>query len=58
MVRTLDPCSKGPGFEINFRPVLKCEERISKLSLIPGTGKKESQGVVASRRRTRVALLD
>ena len=27
---------KGPGFETIFRPITKCEERISQLSEIPG----------------------
>ncbi len=36
VVRSLDPWSKGPGFETTFRPVTKCEERISLLSVIPG----------------------
>ncbi len=36
LVRALDPCSKGPGFDASFRPVTKCEERISELSVIPG----------------------
>ncbi len=35
MVRSLDPCSKGPGIETTFRPVTKSEEKISKLSVIP-----------------------
>ena len=42
MVKTLDPCSKGPGFETTFRPVIKCEERISQLSVIPG---KKAKGI-------------
>ncbi len=29
VVRSLDPCSKAPGFEITFRPVTKCEESIA-----------------------------
>ena len=36
MVRTLDPCLKRSGFETTFRPVIKYEERISQLSVIPG----------------------
>ncbi len=58
MVRSLDPCSKGPGFKTTFRPVIKCEERIRQLFVIPGKMQKESQGVVTLRGRTRVALLD
>ncbi len=42
MVISLDPCSKGPGFEITFRPATKCEERISQLSVIPG---KKAKGI-------------
>ncbi len=42
MVRSLDPCSKGSGFETTFRPVIKCEERISQLSVIPG---KKAKGI-------------
>ncbi len=34
--------SKGPGFETAFRPVIKCEERISLLSVIPG---KKAKGI-------------
>ncbi len=34
VVRSLDPCSKVPWFETTFRPVTKCEERISQLSVI------------------------
>ncbi len=45
VVRPLDPCSKGPGFEITFRPVIKCEEKISQLSVIPG---KKSKGITRS----------
>ncbi len=41
MVRSLDPCSKGFGFETNIRPVKKCEERISQLSVMPGKKAKE-----------------
>ncbi len=40
VVRSLDPCSKGPRFETTFRPVIKCEERISQLSVIPGKKEK------------------
>ncbi len=43
MVRSLDPCSKGPGFETTFRPVIKCEERIGQLSVIPG---KKAKGIM------------
>ncbi len=49
VVRSLDPCSKGPGFKTTFRPVTKCEERISQLSVIPAKKKKESRAVVTSR---------
>ncbi len=42
MVRSLDPCSKGPGFETIFRPAVKSEERISQLSIIPG---KKAKGI-------------
>ncbi len=42
VVRSLDPCSKGPGFETTFRPVIKCEERIGQLSVIPG---KKAKGI-------------
>ena len=42
MVRILDPCSKGPGFETTFRPVTKSEERISQFSVIPG---KKAKGI-------------
>ena len=45
VVRSLDPCSKGPGFETMFRPVKKCEERISQLSVIPG---KKAKGITSS----------
>ena len=43
MVRTLDTCSKGPGFVTTFRPVIKCEEKISQLSVIPG---KKAKGII------------
>ena len=43
VVRSLDPCLKGPGFETTFRPVTKCEERISQLSVIPG---KKAKGIM------------
>ncbi len=36
MVRSVDPCSKGPGFETTFITVTKCEDKISQLSVIPG----------------------
>ncbi len=36
VLRSLDPCSKGPWFETTFRIVKKCEERISQLSVISG----------------------
>ncbi len=42
VVRSLDPCSKGPGFETTFRPVTKCEEIISHLSVTPG---KKAKGI-------------
>ncbi len=42
MVRSLDPGSKGPGFETTFRAVIKCEERISQLSVIPS---KKANGI-------------
>ncbi len=45
MVRSLDPYAKGPRFEITFRPVIKCEERISQLSVIPG---KKAKGITRS----------
>ncbi len=38
VVRSLDPCSKGPQFETTFRP----EERISQLSVYPG---KKAKGI-------------
>ncbi len=43
MVRSLDPCLKGPGSETTFRPVKKCKERISQLSVIPG---KRAKGIM------------
>ncbi len=41
---------KGSGFKITFRPVTKCEERISQHSVIPGKKAKESRGVVIERK--------
>ncbi len=58
MVRSLDPCSKGPEFETTFRHVTKCQERICQLFVIPGIRLEESRGVVISREKTMVALLD
>ncbi len=43
LVRSLDPGTKGPGFETTFRPVTKCEERISQISVIPG---KKAKGIM------------
>ena len=56
MVRSLDPCLKGPGSEIKFKPVTKCDERIHQLSVI--SGKKEVRGVIAVRGRKKVTMLD
>ncbi len=42
MFRSLDPFSKGPRFKTTFRPVKKCEERISQLSMTPG---KKAKGI-------------
>ncbi len=42
MVRSIDPFSKGPRLETTFRPVTKCEERISQLSVFPG---KKAKGI-------------
>ncbi len=58
VVRSLDPCSKGLGFETIFRPITRCEERICWVSVIPG--KKaifETKGVVTLRGRTKVIVL-
>ena len=49
VVRTLDPCSKGPWFEITFRPVIQGEERISQLSVIPGKRFKRNHEVWSHR---------
>ena len=49
VVRSLDPCSKSPGFETTFRPVTKCEERISQLSVIPAKKGKRSHEVWSHR---------
>ncbi len=42
VVLSLDLCLKDPGFKTTFRPVIKCEERISHLSVIPG---KKAKGI-------------
>ncbi len=31
VVRSLDPCFKGTGFETTFKPVTNCEERTARL---------------------------
>ncbi len=36
VTRSLDPFSKSPGLETTFTPVTKCQERICRLSAIPG----------------------
>ena len=43
MVRSIEPCSKGPGLETISRLVKKCEERICEISVIPG---KKAKGVM------------
>ncbi len=43
VVRSLDLGSKGPRFETTLRPVIKCKERISQLSVIPG---KKAKGIM------------
>ena len=48
VVRSLNSCSNSPGFETTFRPVTKCEKRISPLSVILAKRQKESRGVVSS----------
>ncbi len=42
MLTSLDPYSMDPRFETNFRPVIKCEQIISQLSVIPG---KKAKGI-------------
>ncbi len=44
VVRSLDTCIKGPGFKTTFRPIKKCQERISQLSVIPG---KRTKGIMS-----------
>ncbi len=43
VVRSLDPCSKGPRFENTLTPPTKFKERIHKVSVIPG---KKAKGII------------
>ncbi len=40
--RSLDLCSKGHGLKTTLKPITKCKERISQLSVIPG---KKAKGI-------------